>query len=251
MPKVLALAPFDSHDVVISSANDENPQRETAYLLNIVRRKGGRMTEQLIAALDRRRFLIHVMPACSLACLCAGRVEADGAAEPGTTNGGKQHKFEVEFEQKTSALRQTTEQNRNYIDFIKTLQSELEEEQLIRLLNIHSADWGRRIGKRHAAGSPDTSFQSFVANFRPPNYERALTLEITEDTDKVFELRVTECVWAKVFRDAGLGGEIGHAALCNMDFHWPPSFNENFKMERSKTLMQGDDHCNHRYIDTA
>jgi len=58
-------------------------------------------------------------------------------------------------------------------------------------------------------------------------------------------------VWAKVFRDAGLGGEIGHAALCNMDYHWPPSFNEHIKMERSKTLMQGDDHCNHRYIDTA
>ena len=209
------------------------------------------MTEQLITALDRRRFLIQVMPACSLACLCSGRVGADQAAEPDKPSGGEQHKFEVEFEQKTSTLKQTTDQNRTFIDFIKTLQSELEEDELIRLLNIHSADWGRRIGKRHAAGTPDTSFQSFVANFRPPNYAKTLTLEITEDTDKVFELRVTECVWAKVFRDAGLGGEIGHAAVCNMDYYWPPSFNENFKMERSKTLMQGDDQCNHRYIDTA
>jgi hypothetical protein len=209
------------------------------------------MNEQLITGLDRRRFLVQVMPACSLACLCAGRVGADEAAEPDTPGGGEQHKFEVEYEQKTSTLKRVTEQNRAYIEFIKTLRSELEEDELIRLLNIHSANWGRRIGERHAANSPDTSFQSFVANFRPPNYDKSLTLEIVEDTDKAFGLRVTKCVWAKVFRDAGLGGAIGHAALCNMDYYWPPAFNDNFEMERSKTLMQGDDHCNHRYIDTA
>ena len=28
-------------------------------------------------------------------------------------------------------------------------------------------------------------------------------------------------------------------------------FNPAFKMERTKTLMEGDDCCNHRYIDTA
>jgi len=27
--------------------------------------------------------------------------------------------------------------------------------------------------------------------------------------------------------------------------------NPDFIMERDKTLMQGDDHCNHRYIDTT
>jgi hypothetical protein len=209
------------------------------------------MTEQLSAALDRRRFLVHVMPACSLACLCAGSAGADDSTEKKAPKNDALHKFDVEFEQKTSALRETTKENRYYIDFIKTLQTELEEEELIRLLNIHSADWGRRIGKRHAEMSPDTSFESFVANFTPQNYERTLTLEVTEDSDKVVGLRVTECVWAKVFRDAGLGGEIGHAAVCNMDFHWPRSFNENFKMERTKTLMQGDDLCNHRYVDTG
>jgi hypothetical protein len=209
------------------------------------------MTEQLGAVLDRRRFVAHVMPACSLACLCAGAVGADDSTKQKAPENVPGHKFDVEYEQKTSALRKATQENRYYIDFIKTLQSELEEEELIRLLKIHSTDWGRRIGKRHAEMSPDTSFESFVANFRPPNYERTLTLEITEDTDKAFGLRVTECVWAKVFRDAGLGGEIGHAALCNMDYSWPRSFNENLKMERTRTLMQGDDHCNHRYVDTG
>ena len=207
------------------------------------------MTEQLIAALDRRRFLTQVMPACSLACLCAGRVGGDNAAEADTPSG--KHKFEVEFEQKTSMLKQVSQQNRGLIEFIKTLQTELDEDELVRLLNIYSAEVGRRVGKMQAERSPDTSFNTFTATFRPPRYEKALTHEITEDTDKVFQLRVTECVWAKVFRDAGLGGRIGHAAVCNMDYYWPTAFNEKFKMERTKTLMQGHDHCNHRYIDTA
>jgi hypothetical protein len=72
-----------------------------------------------------------------------------------------------------------------------------------------------------------------------------------QDTEKVFELKVTECLWAAVFREAGLGGELGHATICNMDYQWPNAFNPDFKMERSKTLMQGDDHCNHKYIDTT
>jgi hypothetical protein len=36
-----------------------------------------------------------------------------------------------------------------------------------------------------------------------------------------------------------------------MDYYWPPAFNPNFRMERTKTLMQGHDECNHRYVDAS
>ena len=209
------------------------------------------MTEQNLSSVDRRQLLTRVMPACSLACLCAGLVKADDAAKQEAPADDGTHKFEVEFEQKTSLLRQMSRENRTFIEFIKTLQTELDEKEVIRLLNINSANVGKRIGSRQAANSPDTKFATFTQTFRGPQMERALSLETIEDTDKVFELKVTECIWAKVFRDAGLGGEIGHAAVCNMDYYWPPAFNPDFKMERTKTLMQGNECCNHRYIDTA
>ena len=210
--------------------------------------KGDDMTEQLMKPMDRRHLLTHVVPACGLACLFSGPVGADDKAEKEVQN---VHKFEAEFEQKTTMLRQVGGQNRNFIGFIKTLEGELEEEELVRLLNLYSAENGRQVGERQRKNSADTSFETFVSIFRPPRYERALTHEVVTDTEKVFELRVTECIWARVFRDAGLGGSIGHAAVCNMDYFWPPAFNPDFKMERTKTLMQGDDCCNHRYIDTA
>jgi len=209
------------------------------------------MTEQLVNIVDRRKFLTQVMPACSFACLWAGALRADDQALQGGDKDDEPHKFDVEVELKMSPLERVSLQNGNFIDFIKTLQAELDEEELIRLLEVYSEGVGKRVGEMQAKRSPDTSFQTFVSTFRPPRYANLLTHEVVKDTDKVFELRVTECVWAKVYRDAGLGGPIGHAAVCNMDYYWPTAFNTNFKMERDKTLMQGDAFCNHRYLDTT
>ena len=142
-------------------------------------------------------------------------------------------------------------QNTELFNFIRNVRAEIGEPELIRLLNIHSSAVGRSAGEGQAQNSPDTEFQTFVATFRPPRYATSLTHEVVEDTENAFGLRVTECVWASVFREAGLDGEIGHAAVCNMDYHWPTAFNPQFKMERTKTLMQGHECCNHRYVREA
>jgi hypothetical protein len=137
------------------------------------------------------------------------------------------------------------------IQLVQVLKSEFAEPELVRLLNLMSENNGRQVGARQAQHSPDTSFQTFVQVFQPPNFANTLTHRVVEDTEKVFRLEVTECVFAEVMQNAGLGGEIGHAAVCNMDYYWPAAFNPNFKMDRTKTLMQGHDICNHRYIDTT
>lgn len=137
------------------------------------------------------------------------------------------------------------------IEMIGILREELGDAETIRLLNLFSAQRGRQAAARQAASTPQNDFQSFVQIFRSPQMQSSLTLDIVEDTEKVFALEVRECLWAEVFKAAGLEGEIGHAAVCNMDYHWPPAFNPAFKMERDKTLMQGHAICNHRYINTA
>jgi hypothetical protein len=134
---------------------------------------------------------------------------------------------------------------------VQVLRDEFGDSETIRLLNITSEDIGRQVGARQAQNSPDMSFQTFVQVFRPPSMEDSLTHKVVEDTEKVFALEVSECISAEVLKSMGLGGEIGHAIVCNMDYYWPPAFNPTFKMERTKTLMQGHDICNHRYINTA
>lgn len=198
-------------------------------------------------ALGRRELLTRTAPACALACLGLGRFPTPAFA---AISDGQQdvHKFDVRRTRELSSRDVIRMQNQAYIDFIGTLRNEVGDEETIDLLNANSAAMGRRAGEAQAMAAPDRSFRTFTDQFRPPRYANALTHEVVEDTESAFGLRVTECVWAAVFREAGLGGDIGHAAVCNMDYHWPPAFNPRFSMERNRTLMQGHDHCNHRYL---
>jgi len=200
--------------------------------------------------IDRRGLLTRTVPACAAACLGLGRFPGlAGLGQTPTQQG--QHKFDVPEDISLSSRQRAQMMNRGLVQFVQVLRSELGEPELVRLLNLMSEDIGRQTGARQAQASPDTSFQTFVQVFRPPNFADSLTHEVVEDTEKVFALEVTECVSAEVMQSAGLGGEIGHAAVCNMDYYWPAAFNPNFRMERTKTLMQGHDICNHRYIDTT
>jgi len=198
----------------------------------------------------RRELLIHTAPACALACVGLGCLPRLATASVRCAAQG-QHKFDVKKPLELSSRQRTRMQYGNLIDFIGTLRETLGDQQTVELLNGYSATAGRLVGEQQAKRMPDTTFGSFTAQFRPPSYADTLTHEVVEDTEHAFRLRVTECVWAEVFREAGLGGDIGHAAICNMDYYWPPAFNPKFSMERTRTLMQGDDHCNHRYVSGA
>ena len=57
------------------------------------------MTEQILTAVDRRQLLTKVVPACSLACLCAGLVKADDAEKQEKPADDGKHIWEVEYDQ--------------------------------------------------------------------------------------------------------------------------------------------------------
>ncbi len=205
------------------------------------------MKTEDVRRMNRRELLTRTAPACALGCMGLLNVEELLAAGSGLTP-QEVHKFDQLRDAQLSSKSATAMQYSQLMSFIRNVREAIGDEELIRLLKIHSTEVGRQAGERQKQSSPDTEFQTFVATFRPPRYANSLTHEIVEDSENVFELRVTECVWATVFREAGLDGEIGHAAVCNMDYTWPTAFNPNFRMERDRTLMQGHDHCNHRYI---
>lgn len=201
-------------------------------------------------ALSRRELLTCTVPVCALACLGLDRLPALLAA--GAPCGSQEtHRFDVKKARELSSRDMTRLQSRAYITLIRTLRTEIGDEETVRLLNATSAAYGRAVGERHARTAPDTTFRSFTAQFRRPNVADIMTHEVVEDTENTFGLRVSECVWAEVFREAGQAGDIGHAAVCNVDYHWAPAFNPSFRLERTRTLMQGHDHCNHRYLSGA
>jgi hypothetical protein len=202
------------------------------------------------STVGRRELLTQTAPACALACL--GLRSFPEVVAAGTDLLPQEvHKFDQARDVKLSSRASTRMQYSQFFRFVQNLRDQIGEDELIRLLKLHSTAVGQSQGEQQATRFPDTEFKTFVAQFRPEGYPSSLTMEVVEDTENAYEIRVTECVWASVFKEAGLDGEIGHAAVCNMDYTWPTAFNPKFRMERDHTLMQGHDYCNHRYVQIA
>jgi len=60
-------------------------------------------------------------------------------------------------------------------------------------------------------------------------------------------LRVTKCFWADAFRELG-AIDIGRALYCADEFASASGFNRHIGLTRTKTLMEGDDYCDHCYL---
>ena len=159
--------------------------------------------------LNRRELLTRTAPACALGCLGLANVPEALAA---VTGPGVQevHKFDETRDVKLSSRASIRMQYSQFFRFVQTLREQIGEPELIRLLKIHSTAVGKTQGEQQAARFPDTEFKTFVAQFSPEGYPNALTMEIVEDSENAYEIRVTECVWASVFREAGLDGGVQH-----------------------------------------
>lgn len=83
------------------------------------------------------------------------------------------------------------------------------------------------------------SFRSYIDIFRQPRMLDTLTLEIIEDTDKDFEINVTECLSYDVYKAQGFAGKFGFAIVCYGDYAWAEGYNPQIKLIRDKTLMEG------------
>ena len=201
--------------------------------------------------LTRRRFISQVVPACSLVCLGADR-NLWGFSRPDMAQAvdKAKHKFDREFPGKLT-YRQLMEvmYGREFIPILNLMSEEIGDEKLIPMLKKYAEGKGKDIGALMAKQFKGNDFATWKKIFRPesPNFSASLTMSVTEDSDTVHELKVTECLWAEVFLKAG-AGHLGHAAVCFGDYAMPQAFNPRIRMVRDKTLMQGHDCCNHRYL---
>ena len=102
-------------------------------------------------------------------------------------------------------------------------------------------DWAREIGKN--------DFESWIADQRNPDYfaSHIRTSVIVEDTARAFEVKVSDCLLARTFR-AAAAADIGYACFCSGDLAAVPAYNPKMQLIRTKTLMQGDESCDQRYV---
>jgi len=73
-----------------------------------------------------------------------------------------------------------------------------------------------------------------------------LVYDVGEDSTERFSVRIKKCKYADFYREEG-SPEIGYAMHCALDFGEAEAFGSGISLQRTKTLMKGDDCCNHCY----
>ncbi len=197
---------------------------------------------------DRRELLAHTLPAGALACLfcrpalAAMAGQAQGAAPP------PRHRYQEPCGMSYEEVFQVA-YGYDFIPAMKALGAEMGREKLVEALGrAYSAAAVQNVRNRLRT-DPRNDLAAWTADLRNPTplFQHALAFRLVEDTPRAFEARISECLWAKTFCDAD-AADIGYVCMCHTEFAALAAFNPRIKLVFTKTLMQGHDCCNPRYV---
>jgi len=198
-------------------------------------------------ASTRRDFLLNSLPAGTLLCLGSGNLSAWTTSQETQKAVEKKHKFledsGLSFEEVFKFA---------FKDFIQTMESfarQMGRDKLLEMIRNDAEESSRLDAQKTVEQLGKNDFAAFKAMYEKPDrfWDHVQTAVITEESDTVIAYKVTECLYAKTFRDAG-AADIGYAWSCHGDFAWAQAFNPKLKLIRDKTLMNGDKYCNFRRV---
>ena len=195
-------------------------------------------------ASSRREFLLNVLPAGSLFCLgCKGLLASsnlDGQHE-GTS---QKHKFLEDSGMSVEDVYKFA--YGTFVPVYQIMAKNMGREKFLEMLGKASSENMAQFVASIAKDSPKRDMSAFadlmvnVLGSFP--YNKALTYEVVEKTEKVFETKYTECLMAKVFREMN-AADIGYAMECYPSDAVARAFNPKMKSVFIKNLMKGDDVC--------
>ncbi len=198
---------------------------------------------------SRRQFLKNVLPAGTLFCIgCSSLLAMPNKVDKQKVK-AKIHKFLEDSGMTVEEVYKLVYQES--IPILQNLANDIGREKFIEMLKKASAknttqlftDIIKNLPKKDMTALAD--FWNGIINTFP--YNKAFTYEITEKTDKVFEMKFSECLFAKILREMN-AADIGYAFLCSPTDAFAKAFNPKIKGTHPKTLMQGHDVCIERFV---
>jgi hypothetical protein len=205
------------------------------------------MKDLKCAKMPRRQFIFKTIPACALTCSLGNQLFGMSPE----LEEQELHMFDREFPMKLTYRKFIEGQNFQFIELAKVVQDKLGKEETLELIKQMATKFNLERGKKQAENSSDRSLKSYTRMFaEPKEWEGILRMEIVEDSESAFELKVSECIQAANYIDHD-AADIGYANVCWGDYAWAEGFNPKIKLVRDKTLMEGHSCCNHRYVWTG
>jgi hypothetical protein len=135
------------------------------------------------------------------------------------------------------------------VPLVKALRAELGEERangIVRralgpLYRRYGEKWWRDQGSRTLGEKVASAFDMFAAG-------DALRYRIVKETPEALELDVTECRYARFYKEIGVP-ELGFLLTCSgdTDFFDAGAFGATAQLTVTQTIMQGASHCDFRF----
>lgn len=196
----------------------------------------------------RREFLLNILPAGTLFWFGCGDLPAWAAGQEAQKAAGKKHKFLEDSGMNFEEVFRFA--YKEYIDTMRFFCRQLGKERLLEMLRKDSDEYAVREAQEYLKKLKANDFATFkeMSKEKPNRFwEHVQTKVIIEETETTFAKNITECLYAKTFRDYG-AADLGYACSCYYDFPAAKAYSPKLNLIRTKTLMAGDDCCDFRYV---
>lgn len=136
--------------------------------------------------------------------------------------------------------------------YANLLIKELGEEKAYQILDKHAIKEGKEYGKELIKDRKPLTSKADLSEFwhslySEPFWDSCLEIQYLEEAKDCFKYNVTKCIWAHTFHKLG-ATELGFHTMCMGDYGIAKGLSPNVTLKRSKTLMQGDDCCDFRWV---
>jgi hypothetical protein len=139
---------------------------------------------------------------------------------------------------------------RSAVELAKAFERALGRERTFEILKKATEKSAVESVKNETSKKPVKNFEDFKLlrkqKEKSPLWAHMLTLTHPEETPKKLSYHVTECLWAKTFKEMN-ATDLGYILCCGSDFAMARAYHPKMRLKRTKTLMQGDSYCNHTY----
>jgi hypothetical protein len=134
------------------------------------------------------------------------------------------------------------------IPLLRHIRAELGEEKGNALVYPVLREYMKKWVSEFASKESDDPIENFfkTSNMLEETFEGDVDYDVLKNDDENFDLNVTRCRYAKLFRQLG-EPELGAILVCEVDAHIADLSGSAVKLSRTDTLMKGGTHCPFRY----
>ncbi len=129
--------------------------------------------------------------------------------------------------------------------FAKEMYAELGKERALEILAKAYEKLAIETGRNEIEKLGSNSFDAWCERCKR-NAARSPDSEVVEATDKYVQMKITRCISAEAFES--LGTPELCRVYCDSDWAMIKAFNPKMTLVRTKTLANGDECCDHRWM---